>query len=152
MKLSDLLKTIAAKIESVPDTGKVYPRLKMIRDEASFKAAYLDTTVSPPRIRAWALTRESTSSIENKVHNDKDTHLIVMRGYFGLVDANATDEEFQDKIEDVREAFRHDRKLGGAVYWTGPVQVRQAVTGVICGVLVHYVEATLGVQIYPIVY
>ena len=152
MKVSDLLKTVAAKISSVSDTGKVYPRLKMIRDEAAFKAAYLDDSVQPPRIRAWALTRESTSSIEGKVHNDKDIHLIVMRGYFGLVDASATDEAFQDKIEDVREAFRADRKLGGTVFWSGPVQVRQAVTGMICGVLVHYVEMTLAVTIYPNTY
>lgn len=151
MTLADLIQKCADKISGVANTGKVYNRLRLVRDEASFRLIYRDDSVNPPRVRAWVITREATTGTAEKVHSDKDVHTIVMRGYYGFVDAEG-DTDFQNSIEDIRAAFRADRQLGRTVFECKPVQVKQAVTGMICGVLVHYAELSMQVTIFPIPY
>lgn len=74
-----------------------------------------------------------------------------LHGYYGANDANATEKAWQDIVDSVVDAFRDDKKLGGLVIDSGPLQVQEELLGLFPrgdgGVLCHYSRCELLVRV-----
>jgi hypothetical protein len=80
----------------------------------------------------------------------EERHLVVIRGYLGVSDKDATEQTFQDLIEAVRAALRAKRNLNGKVLDTTPAQARLVTAATIGGVLCHYCELSFAAIEFPL--
>lgn len=108
-------------------------------------------------INGWCITRTSTT--EHWITNIKYERVLefVIRGYYGVNDAKASEISFQQIIEDICEAFRCNDTLNGTCETIAPqfgplngmagVQVRIVDARFFGGVLCHFCELAIGIQI-----
>lgn len=148
MALDLILEEVKTVLGSVADIGRVHVYERYVSDEAGFRQLFLDGQ----RVRGWTITRERTEAADRNVHTVIDTHVIVMRAYVQVDDANASESAFQKLIETVRRAFLTNRKLNGMAFDSSPVSARAVGWRMLAGVLCHYAELELRVQEYPVDY
>jgi hypothetical protein len=157
MALADIRAAVKARIEAVPDVGKVWPYEPHVTRTEDRETYF----VSHNEIRAWTITRESTQEMDTgpRTHDDAmaavnlATHGLVLRHYRSMNGHAASEEAFQDAIEAVRDVLRYEeRSLLGlpSVHTCGPPSVRIAEARMlgIAGAgdaLVHYAEVYLPV-------
>jgi hypothetical protein len=146
--LADVINEVKAILQTVADVGMVNDYRRAVSSEADVSRLYKD--VDAGEIRAWDITRETTVSNDRTVGAVEDLHLIVIRGYMSVRDADATEKTFQNLIECVRAAFRVKRNLNGKVLDSTPMQVRTVTAATVSNVLVHYCELTLQAQDFPL--
>lgn len=144
MPLNAIIAAVKAKMESVADIGIVHDRVRLALSESVFRELFKDP--NNERILGWTITRESGSESDISVHGTSDQHLLVLRGWMGIDDATETETTFQQRIEDVRTAFRQDRTINGSAIYSDPVQVRLVTQGLLGSYLCHYCELTLRVE------
>src|ERR1041384_5983741 len=120
--LTDTINEVKNILDAVTGIGKVNAFRRAVNTEKDFADAYIDEETS--QLRAWDITRESTVSNDRTVGATQERHLLVIRGYMSVKDADATEQTFQNLIEDVRAALRAERNLNGKVLDTTPVQAR----------------------------
>jgi len=146
MSLTLILNEVKGIVAAVANVGNVYAYRRAVQTETDF----VDLYVTNGKVLAWDITRESTASSDRTVQATEERHLVVIRGYMGVSDADATEQTFQDLIEAVRAALRSVRNLNGRVIDTTPVQARTVTAAVIGGVLCHYCELTLDAIEFPL--
>jgi len=146
MSLTDTLKEVQTIMSAVANIGKVHAYRRAVQAENDFSDLYVDSG----RVKAWDITRESTASNDRTVGATEERHLVVVRGYFGVKDADATEQTFQDLIEAVRAALRAKRNLNGKVLDTTPMQARIVTAANIGNVLCHYCELAFEAIEFPL--
>lgn len=115
-------------------------------NEAAFEALFCDTTTG--KLNGWEIEHESGSSTwlaTNHSWDRRDT--IVLQGYYGVDDANDSENAFSMLVEGVIEALNRDQALGGAVgvRTHGTAQVRQYGAAMFGGRLCHYAEIAISI-------
>jgi hypothetical protein len=146
VSLTPILNEVKGIIAAVANVGNVYAYRRAVQTEKDFSELY----ISSGKVLAWDITRETTASSDKTVGATEDRHLVVVRGYLGVSDKDATEQTFQDLIELVRAALRVKRNLNGIVLNTTPMQARVVTAAVIGGVLCHYCELTLEAIEFPL--
>lgn len=137
------LKTLVA---GVTGTGNVYDYQRHIETEAELKSLYVPST----RLHFWCVTLapdEKFVETRYPASHSKAWATFVIRGYYALRDADASEKTFYDLVEDVLDTLRLDanKTLGGVCIaqgnprWTGPSHVEVA------GVLCHHAEIVVPV-------
>jgi len=146
VSLADVTTETASILKLVPNIGRVNEYRRAVQSEADFRALF----VADGRVLAWDVTRESTISEARTVGATYERHLVVVRGYMGVKDADATEPTFQALIELIRATMRGKRNLNSKVLDTTPMQARLVGAATIQGVLCHYCELTFEAIEFPL--
>jgi len=147
MSLANIITNAAAILGTVTGVGsKVHAYERYASDEAALRSLFVENS----KVCGWTLTREATTSQE-AVGGCRDTHIIVIRGYYSLDDSANTEKTFQDLLEAIRTAFDANRQLayGTPTIYAAHSSDRMSVRTVghckLGGVLLHYAEVVLNV-------
>jgi hypothetical protein len=149
-----IIPQVQSILEAVAGVGaNVHPYVRIAAHDKAFNDLFLDTAAG--RIHGYTITREKTDVIEIDIGAARDMHTIVIRGYMGAKDADATETLMQNEVEAIRVAFMAKRKLqdGGGnpkVFWCDRITVRNFAYALFSGLLCHYAELVLIVHDYPI--
>lgn len=142
---------IKAKIITVANIGVVHTYERYAKDASKFAEFY--KFGNPARILGWHVRRVSTREHLIDTERWSVLHGWRIRGFKSLDDADATEESFDDQIEQIRDAFRLDDDLGGLVFsLMNPqnseigIQVIEHVPVMLAGVLCHKAELGLTTQ------
>src|SRR3954463_13896375 len=95
------VKNILAGVAGVG--ANVHPYIRIAADDAAFNTLFLDKDAA--RIHGYTITREKTDVVEQDIGAARDMHTIIIRGYMGAKDADATETLMQNEIETVRTTF-----------------------------------------------
>lgn len=98
------------------------------------------------RINGFCITRDRAGEKTVTTSHNERIHRIRMRFYRGLNDADASELDFQQYIDDTCTAFRSKRTLNGAAADTTPVQVEVIDNRMFGGVLCHFAELVLAAE------
>jgi hypothetical protein len=116
--LSQIRAAIKAKMESVPEIGRVHDRERYAKDMAKLKALFEWPGEGSGKLRGWIIRRVSTRESSSALGRTHCLDRWQIRGYQGFSDEAASEIEFDDRIEAIRDAFRADETLGGVVSQT----------------------------------
>ncbi len=108
---SDVRSAIAATLDTVDDIGKVQTYQRYAKRNTEFKDFY----VTGDQLCGWFVERHS---FREKPYTDGANELTQnwhIKGFMALVDADASELGFDDKIDAIADAFRADDTLGGKV-------------------------------------
>jgi hypothetical protein len=126
MSLQDIKARIAAVISGVNGIGKVYDRMRVIKDEKTEQS----DLISNGKMNCWFVTRESKDLEDmNQNQSMSDQYdMIVVHGFYGVDDANDTEQTMDTLTEAVLVAINADRrppsKLNGKVVTARPPKLR----------------------------
>ncbi|HWQ96712.1 MAG TPA: hypothetical protein VN538_01270 [Clostridia bacterium] len=150
MSLEDAINAVVARMKTLPGVGVlVYDEEKSITDPDQFQKEFVEELKQ--RINGWTVLVETTQSTDRGVTVVDDRHQLVIRGWRSLNAEKNSGREFRNDVEALRQAFnKGDRKLGGACLESGPMSRRYQTSGMFAGALVHYVELTYPVRLYPV--
>lgn len=130
---------LKALVQGVTGIGNVYDYQRHVENEAELKSLY----VSGSRMHYWCVTLgpdEKFVETRYPASHSKAWITFAIRGYYALKDADATEKTFVNLVEDVLDALRSNKTLGGVCLqsgparWTGPNHVD------IVNVLCHHAE------------
>lgn len=143
---------IVALMASVPDMGLVHDEEQYAATQARFADLYLvDVGNGVRQLRGWFVRRTGTQEREINLGRTLNVHSWDLHGFTALDSAASSGKAFDERIEALRQAWRLDPTLGGAVE-PGPlgdrtgVQVAEVLPVMFAGVLCH--KARLQVQTY----
>jgi hypothetical protein len=153
MPLDAIITSVQSKIAALTSCPNVHDYVRITATEVGWKQLFFDAAFG--RVRAYTVTVESSDSQDQTVKGVKDLHLIVIRQYMGVDDADSTEKTFRIEGESVRTFFRGDRRLkdGGnnpIVFWCQPMKRRTQAWVTFGQVLCHYAELTMVVEEYPL--
>jgi len=135
--------TVRDKIEAILNTatgiGKVYDYDRLERSESGFKTAF----TSGSKINAWTISRFSVAEIQEASLRTNANTVWIIRGYYSLDAAGASEHNFQELIESIRSKFREKPTLDGLVLTTSFIQVNIIEPRMFGAVLCHYTELRL---------
>lgn len=159
---TDIVGDIAAKLLAVPGTGVIHTYERQAVDLKKFIDLFLwtvppvDPDADPPapvkkEVRGWEITRRAVP--EHRRGAVFRHHEMVLKGYLGLRDADATSVELQETVDAICAAFRTADPPAGAAwgYYNGddaeasPCQVERIDDRMFGGVLCHCAEIALSV-------
>ena len=110
-KVAIIRNAIIAKLNEVEGIGLVHGYERYAVEERAFKALYM----AEGKLLGWFVRREGVVEKPlNGTVGDEETRWII-RGFMGLSDADQSELVFDDLIDAIRDAFRADDRLGGAV-------------------------------------
>lgn len=133
---------VASILSSVPGMGVVHQYERYAADYSAFLSLFKHQD----KINGWVITRRGVPT-RLAAHQVEDReHQLLLRGYYGLADSAASEHTFQQLVEDVQDAFKHDLTLGGACLKAGPVQVDVIEPRLFGTVLCHVAELSLSVR------
>jgi len=146
MSLSLIRAAIKAKIETVVESneGTVYDYKRFCNDLHTYKELF----VRSEKVNTWEIERESFSRNERGGSGgiEVPTHNFIIRGFFSVYDALASDKVFQDDyVEPICQAFMNDPRLSGTcdiinMPVTGSISIKK-----LGDILCHSVEIRLTV-------
>lgn len=149
--LDEIRTAIKAKMDAVSGVGQVHGYERYAKEASKFSVFYKDETTE--RILGWHVRRISTRELFVDTGRWTIFHGWRIRGYMSLDDADATEQLFDMKIEELRDAFRDDDDLGGLAYSCIDPQSSQAGLQLLdhspvllAGVLCHKAELALTTQ------
>lgn len=155
---------VTARLAAVAGIGpNVYNMLRGAIGDGDFDAIFVDATTQPtqPIVRAWQVTRESTSAKDEVLNAMSRTHQIVMSGFMSFQDG-VSEPIFQALVETVCAAFdsyangSELRRFVSEAYpngqfdWSGPTQVEFVKLGMLGSVLVHAARLVYPVREFPL--
>ena len=133
-----------AKLLTVANIGVVNDYERYSKDQSALQAQYVAMIAGAKQLRGWNIRRVKTQEKSPDVAGPSVvTHTWDFRGYMALDDSAASEKTFDDLIEAIRDAYRGDENLGGAVSTTvmedgtAGVQVIESVPVLFAGVLCH---------------
>jgi hypothetical protein len=142
MSLADIRAAVKAILETVPGIGLVYEYERYAKDAAGMRALF----VSGGLLHGWTITRDRTlSSYRTNVQTERH-HRLVIRGYYGLSDGDASELTFQGVIEAIEETFRSNDTLNATAEVSQPLQVERVGPVLFAGVLCHFAELSIEAQ------
>ena len=149
--VKEIRDAIKAKILTVADIGTVHTYQRYAKEASKFATLY--KFGDPARIQGWNISRVSTRELLTDIDRHAVFHSWRIRGYMSLEDADATEELFDTKIEQIRDAFRADDDLGDLIFscvnpesLEAGVQVLDQRPVLLAGVLCHHAELGLMTQ------
>ena len=110
-KLQDHRDAIVAKMNSVANIGIVHSFERYAAREKDFR----DHFMSGGEIRGWVVRRIRTIEKAATIGRWDQTFIWEIRGYMSLDDDGQSELVFDELVEALRDAFRTDETLGGAV-------------------------------------
>ena len=156
LDLSPVRTAIKAKIAGVANVGAVHDYERYTKEAAALLALYESAAQGGNRVYGWFVSLKRISErfvATGRYHAIADWALVA---YMGLSDADATEKLLAAQVDLVRNAFRADDELGGAVS-TCIVEDRGNVAGVqlddlspvlFAGLLAHRARCSLATLIY----
>lgn len=153
--LTTIRSAIMAKLQSIPEIGRVHDHERFARGEKEFREMY----ESGGRILGWHLRRVSTRQVSLCMDDPgitSETHTWEIRGFMALsdaADASASEIVLDELIEAIRETFREDDTLGGVVTTCvteagAGVQLEDSGPVMFAGVLCHSARMALRTMQY----
>jgi len=139
--------TVVAQIDTVlkSATGvvdaNVFKYQKLVRDQATYISSFKDTTNNV--IHGYIITRADFSENREGVRSNLRTTKWIIRGYYSLGNAGATEETFQGIIENIATKFAADPRLGGTVQSVENFSLDNFDAGMWGNVLCHMAEMSL---------
>jgi hypothetical protein len=142
--LTQIKDAIKATMETVNGVGLVHTAERYDHSLEKLRTHY----TAGGKLKGWYIRRTLTVTEEPRVGRFDVRHEFTIRGFQALVDANASELEFDLTIEDLRAAFLSDTKLGGTVNTTSfpdqvGLQLREAGVVMFAGVLCHSARLSL---------
>ena len=111
VRYSTLAAAIKAKLEAIAGTGIIHTYERNAVDMAKFIALFKDAS---GRICGWEITRRAVP--EQYAGAILRVHQMVLNGYMGLQDANASSITFQDLADAICDEFRNAEAPNGATW------------------------------------
>lgn len=144
MTLATIRSAIVAKIETVAGIGLVHRYERYAVQQEAMRQLYL----TGGNVDGWFVRRVETVERSRAIGRYIEDHRWAIRGFRSLVDADASELAFDATIEDMRDAFRADETLGGAIDSTlvddlAGLQVDDSGPVMFAGVLCHAASLTL---------
>jgi hypothetical protein len=102
--------------------------------------------VTGGRLHSWTITRTRTTAEYRTNTQTERRHTFVLRGYYALEDAAASEKTFQDLVESIEATFRGNDTLNDSAELVGPLQVERVEPVLFAGVLCHFAELSLWAQ------
>lgn len=124
--------------------ANVFKYQKLTRDPAAYIAAFKDATNSV--IHGYIITRVNFNEIREAGRSNLRTTKWVIRGYYSIGRAGATEETFQGIIENIATAFSADPTLSGTVISVENFSLDNFDAGMWGDVLCHFAEMSLTTQ------
>jgi hypothetical protein len=112
---STLRESINSLLSEVPGTGAVYNYERWAKDDAAFLAFFK----VDGKIMGWEITRNAVPKIERIGSKFKVTHSYLLKGYYGLQDAKASEISFNAIVDAILLQFM-SKKVTGACLHTLP--------------------------------
>jgi hypothetical protein len=158
LDLAPVRAAIKAKIAGVASMGQVHDYERYAKDQSALKNLYKSAAQTGERIYGWFVSRRATREWfvdTGRWVADVDWK---MHGLMSLDDADASEKKLDVQVELIRDAFRHDDTLGGAVATLcvangnepglSGVQVDEIGPVLFAGVLCHRARLALTTRIY----
>lgn len=152
MDVEAIRAAIAAKLATVPNIGRVHDYQRYDQAATGMQGLYLTTVDGAEQLRGWFVSRVATREDSPALGRYVAVHTWQIRGYLALADAAATEKTMDALIEALRDAFRADETLGGAVDSTvldegAGLQLDEHVPVMFAGVLCHMARLTLRTRV-----
>ncbi|MEO5363444.1 MAG: hypothetical protein H7838_07450 [Magnetococcus sp. DMHC-8] len=147
--LEAVRQAIIARLEDVPDIGRIYPYQPYLRSEQALRELY----VTDGLLLGWFVRRVATRESAPSIGRWVETHTWLIWGVMAIGTDGASETAFDAMIEAIRGAFREDQTLGDVVANTATsevagIQVENAEPVLFCGVLCHSVRLLLHTVCY----
>ncbi|MBF0165189.1 MAG: hypothetical protein HQM01_11940 [Magnetococcales bacterium] len=147
--LEAIRQAIIARMQEIPDIGRVHGHQPWLRQERELKALYVEEEL----LCGWHVRRVATHESAPAVGRWVETHLWRIWGVMAMGEGGESERLFDGLIEAIRDRFREDQDLGGVVASTvtgesAGIQVEQAEPVMFCGVLCHSVQLLLHTVVY----
>ena len=142
--------TVIAQIETVLKSATgvvsatVYTYQILIRDQATYINKFKDTTNNV--IHGYIISRQSFTTIGEASKSNLRTTKWIIRGYYSLGSAGATEITFQGIIDNIETKFGANPRLNGAVLTTENFSLDNFDAAMWGDVLCHYAEMSLTTQ------
>jgi hypothetical protein len=150
---TDIAPDIKTKLLEIPNIGLVYTYQRQAVDMSKFINLFArDIGGGKKEIRGWEITRQAIA--EHKRGAFFGHHVMIVRGYMGISDADASSETFQALVDLIRAKFRTAEPDDSAADWdyrdgdnitNSPVQVPLLDDRMFGSVLCHHAEIHISV-------
>jgi len=142
--------TIIAQIETILKTATgipastVYKYQVLTKNQADYISKFKDTTNSV--IHGYIITRKSFGETREASKSNLRTTTWIIRGYYALGSAGATEATFQGYVDNIASKFAADPRLGNTVISVESFNLENFDAGMWGDVLCHYAEMSLITQ------
>jgi hypothetical protein len=143
--------TVIAQIETILKSATgvisatVYTYQVLVRDQATYISKFKDTTNNV--IHGYIITRNSFSETsEGAGKTMTRTSKWVIRGYYSIGSAGATEITFQGIVDNIATKFGENPRLNNTVLLTDNFSLDNFDSGMWGDVLCHYAEMSLTTQ------
>ena len=139
---------IVAEVSSWLTAGgalNVHALQRHVNDWRSMLAAFTTGAAPDTVIHGWTISRER---VDERWLSNKEVvrvHHFKIRAYYGSQDSAATEDTFQDILEDVSDHWRSDFDMDGTAEQRTPLQFPVIDYRLFGGVLCHYAEGTTAI-------
>lgn len=141
VRYTNLAADIKAHLTAVPDSGVVHTYERQSADVKKFLTLFQNPATN--KILGWEITRRAVPEHQRGAYFRH--HQMVVTGYMGLQDAEASSAIFQDLVDAICDEFRTAEPITGASWHyrdgdnpdNSPVQVEQISDRMIGNVLCH---------------
>lgn len=144
---------IKAKLQGVTGIGVVNDYERYTKEQGPLREMYVATISGEDQLRGWHIRRIRTREIFVDMGRWELQTWWAIRGFMALNDAAESEKTFDDLVEAVRDAFRADHNLGGAVFSTidpnsseAGIQLVKSEPVLFAGVLCHSAQCQLFTQ------
>ena len=139
------LQTLIGSVAGI-EVANVHKFVRALHHFETFKSRFKS---SGNKINAWIITRISTEERQHSLSNQNlRIHTMIISGYYGLKDADATEETFQDLVELVCAKLRENHTLNSNVLTCDPPQVEEVAHEFLGKYLLHSCSISLNVHEY----
>ena len=144
MSLSSIRTKLKTKLEAISGVENVYDFKRYCNDWAAYK----DLFVTDSKVNTWEIQRDTFSkTAHGGSGNVQDTENdIVIRGFYSVYDAYASEKTFQDLVDTILESFLNDPTLGGTAEILHVPITGTFTIGRLGNVLCHIVEIKLTIK------
>ena len=143
---SDVVEEIQTRLSSVSNIGTIHQFRRWTRSEEEFRTRFKDGANS--RLAGWEITRIGVADLQDTNITNTVVHSFQLRGYLALSDTQESELIFQQIIDDIGAQFRPQDSLSDTCELTRPVQFIRIDHIMFGGVLCHYAEAIIEVQVH----
>jgi hypothetical protein len=139
--------TVIAQIETVLKSATgvvsatVYTYQVLAREQSVYISKFKDTTNNV--IHGYIITRQNFSTTGEAGRSNTRTTKWIIRGYYALGNAGATETTFQGIIDNIETKFGANPRLNGSVLTTENFNLENFDAGMWGEVLCHYAEMSL---------
>lgn len=142
----DVVEEIQTRLGGVTNVGTIHQYRRWTRNEDEFRTRFKDGENS--RLAGWEITRIGVADNQDSNVTNTVVHLFQLRGYLALSDTEESELTFQQIIDDIGAQFRPQDSLSDTCELTRPVQVIRIDHLMFGGVLCHYAELNIEVQVH----